>query len=491
MSENNSHKQILKSTGLVGGSQIIIIIIGIARTKVLAVLLGPVGVGLAGLYQSIISLVSMATNFGISFSAVRDIAQAASTNDTTKISSRITVLRRWLLFTGLLGALTALVLCVPISIYTFGDSSYAKPVAFLAISIFLGTISSGQLALLQGLRQLGSMAKANIIGAFIGLLIAVPVFWYWGHEGIVPSILLASFTSLVLSWHFSRRIKTVPVSLSLKETFHEGKQMVQLGFFTVITGFVDIGTMYLVRAYIANHAGIDGVGQFTAGWSISSMYISAIFTAMAADYFPRLSGVQSDAIKLKKMVNEQTEIAMLIAAPIIIMMIAFIKIVVHVFYSSKFGDTATILSWQLAGDFFKVLTWPMGFIFLVKGKGRQYVFTNIAWDVLYLLFVYIGWQFKGIEATGFAFALAYLVVLILSYALLKSLVGFSWSAQTLSYIYLFLPLLGIACASTLLFSGLLQYSIAIVVSILAVGFSFLQMKKFFNLSQILARFRKR
>ena len=74
MSEQDSKKQILKSTGILGFAQIFIILIGIIRVKVLAVLLGATGVGIAGLFQTTIDLLKSATGFGLGFSAVRDIA---------------------------------------------------------------------------------------------------------------------------------------------------------------------------------------------------------------------------------------------------------------------------------------------------------------------------------------------------------------------------------------------------------------------------------
>ena len=51
-----SYGQILKSSALVGGSQALNLGIGIVRTKAMALLLGPAGFGLFGLYGSIADL---------------------------------------------------------------------------------------------------------------------------------------------------------------------------------------------------------------------------------------------------------------------------------------------------------------------------------------------------------------------------------------------------------------------------------------------------
>lgn len=491
MPEKSTHNQILKSTGIIGGSQVVIIIIGIIRTKVLALILGPVGVGLAGLYQSVVNLVNMASSFGISFSAVREIALASGTNDQVKISTTILVLKRWAIVTGILGALVTIIFCIPISQFTFGSSSYAPAIALLSISVFLGIISSGQLALLQGLRMLELMAKVNILAALLGLLIAVPVYWYWGQTGIVPAILIGSLISFTLSWWYSKKVETVPVLLTIKDTFQEGRMMIKFGLFSVITGLVSLSTMYIVRAFIAKQGGVEGVGQFTAAWTISSMYMSAIFTAMAADYYPRLSSVSNDNAQVRKMVNEQTEIAILISAPIIIGMISFINIVVHLFYSSKFDLAATILNWQLAGDFFKVLSWPIGFIFLVKGKARQFIVSNVAWDALYLILVYVGWKFNGIESTGVAFLLAYLAVLLISYFMAKSTINFAWSSKCVLFIIVFLPLLILSTFSSIFLNGITQFFIGTIVTMAAMAFSYIQLKKLFDFNKIWARLRLR
>lgn len=419
MSEQDSKKKILKATGVLGSAQLLIIFIGMIRVKVLAILLGPVGVGIAGLFQATIDLLKAATGFGIGFSAVRDIAAASASQDENKIASTILVMRRWTWATGLSGMLLMIIFCKQLSQIAFGNETYATSIAILSATLLLTAVSSGQLALLQGLRMIGSMAKANVLGALIGLIGAVCIYYFWGVEGIVPAILLTYILALLISWLYSRKVKINSVQLSTAETFQKGKSMAALGFFMVITGLASTATMYLVRSFVVQQGGMASVGHFVAAWSISSMYISAVFGAMSADYFPRLSGVQDDPVAINKMVNEQTEIAVLLAAPIIICMISFVQLVIRIFYSADFLPTMSILDWQLMGDFFKVLAWPIGFILLAKGKGKHYIFTEIAWNVLYCTAVYIGWKYFKIEITGIAFLLAYIVYIFLLFVVTR------------------------------------------------------------------------
>src|ERR1700720_4961352 len=81
-----TYGQILKSSALVGGSSVINIAIGIVRTKAMALLLGPAGYGLFGLYGSIANLAQSLAGMGVNSSGVRQIAAAVGSGDSAQIA---------------------------------------------------------------------------------------------------------------------------------------------------------------------------------------------------------------------------------------------------------------------------------------------------------------------------------------------------------------------------------------------------------------------
>src|ERR1700759_5457105 len=89
-----TYGQILKSTAIVGGSTVLNVGIGIVRTKIMVLLLGPAGFGLAGLYTSIITLTQSIAGMGVNSSGVRQIAEAAGSNDQDRVARTAIVLRR-------------------------------------------------------------------------------------------------------------------------------------------------------------------------------------------------------------------------------------------------------------------------------------------------------------------------------------------------------------------------------------------------------------
>src|SRR5450432_1423810 len=130
---NKTYGQILKSSAMIGGSSVVNIGIGIIRTKAMALLLGPAGVGLMGLYGSILNLAESIASMGINSSGVRQIAEAAGSGETGRIGRTAATVRRTAIVLGVLGAVLLVVFSRQISTLTFGSDQHAADVATLSL----------------------------------------------------------------------------------------------------------------------------------------------------------------------------------------------------------------------------------------------------------------------------------------------------------------------------------------------------------------------
>ena len=433
-----SYKQIAKSTGIFGGSQFIIIVIGLVRTKVLAVLLGTAGVGLVGLFQSVIDLVRSLSGLGLSFSSVKDIAAAKNTNDRHRTSQTITVLYRWLWWTGISGMLLMIFFSAQLSEYVFGDKSKMWSVCLLSFCVLAGTLSSGQIALLQGLRQILKMAKASLYGALGGSVVAITLYSVLGIDGIVPALIAMSVIGLFFSWWYARGVKIEKVFMTAREIFLRGGEMVKLGLYTVISGLISTLTLFLIKSFMLKASDIETVGLFQSVWSVSNLYIGAILTSMAADYFPRLCGLRDKNSEIVRFSNEQARFVLIISTPMIVGMLLVASPVLNMLYSSKFLLAAGLLRWQILGAFLKVLIWPLGFILLAKGRGFRFFIVEFAWFAVYYLATLSLWPYFGLDAAGIAYLIAYLVYLPLVYMMVKPLCNFKYETSNILLMISFL-----------------------------------------------------
>lgn len=428
-SQTLSYRQVFKATGIFGGAQVFTILIGIVRAKIAALFLGPLGVGLNGLFTSPLGVISSISSLGIPFSAVRDISHANENGDEKSIAQVILTFRRWVWFTGALGFSATLCLAPWLSEWSFGNRDYTWAFCILSLTVFLSAVSGGQLGLLRGMRKMKDMALATVIGGFLSLLIAVPLYWMYGVDGVVPAILGGAVATLLISWSFSRRVKLVSVCQSWRETFIAGKSMVALGILITVAGIVTQIVGWVIYVFVGRVGGIEEVGLYAAGWGITNQYVGMVFSAMGADYLPRLSGVRDDNGKIREYANQQAEIAVLILAPILVAFMACLPLVVWILFTNEFLAIIPFVQWMLAGMLLKAVSWSLGFIVLAKGESKVFLFTEVGIKFVSVPAYLLGYYYGGLVGIGMGFVLIYTVYTALMFCVCRSRYDFSFSRE--------------------------------------------------------------
>ncbi|MDD3320473.1 MAG: oligosaccharide flippase family protein [Paludibacter sp.] len=417
----------MKATSLFGGVQVFQIIIQVIRSKFVALYLGPTGMGIVGLLTSTIGLISSLTNFGLSTSAVKNIAEAYGTNNENRIATIVTVMRRLVWGTGVLGAIITFIFAPWLSKFTFGNTEYDFAFYWVSITLLINQISSGQLVLMQGLRKLHHLAKANLLGAISTLFVNIPIYYYFNINGIVPVIIISSIFTLAFSYYFSHKIKISSVKVGKMRTIAEGKNMLVMGFAISLSGIFVNMAAYFIRIYIAKQGNVNDVGLYNAGFAIISTYVGLVFTAMATDYYPRLSAVIHNDILANSTINYQAEIAILILAPIIITFIIFINYVVILLYSYQFIAVTSMVYWAAIGMLFKAASWAVAFVFLAKGEGKLFFLNELIVNVYMMLLNVFGYHLWGLSGLGISFMLGYFFYLIQVYIIAKVKYNFSYN----------------------------------------------------------------
>lgn len=446
-SKPDSYNQILKSTSLIGGAAGINLLLGMVRMKFAAVLIGPVGVGLVGTYQAIQGMVGVLAGLGIQSSAVRDVAEAVGRQDNEAIGRTILSLRRICWLTGFVGAIAMVALAVPLSQYTFDSADYAPDIALLGPIILFSNIQGGQSALLQGMRRIGDLARLNVIGSVAGTAVTVALYSWLGMRGIIPSLLLISIIQLIATWRFSRKVHVPSVEMSWKESFKAINGMVRLGLVFMWNGVMLALVAYLTRAWISQEFDLLAVGIFTAAFSLSGMFVNFILGAMGADYYPRLTEVSRDFGAMRRLVNEQTEIGLLLAAPGLLATLTLAPWVIRIFYTDDFLPAAELLQWFILGCLGRVIAWPLGFVMLALAKSSWFFITETTFNLIHIVMIWVGLAAFGIEGVAGAFFLLYVLYTVAVYGVARHLIGFRWSPATLRLLLIFLPLVAIAFIS--------------------------------------------
>lgn len=428
-----TYGQILKSSALIGGSSAINVGLSIVRTKVMAVLLGPAGVGLFGVYWSILDLVRSIAGMGINTSGVRQIAEAVGSGDNLRIARTVTTLRRVALVLGGIGALLLLALCYPVSWLSFRNFDHTGAIALLALAAFFYDVSAGQGAVVQGMRRVGDLARISVLGGVYGTIFGIGIVYYFyqrgeAERGVVPSMVCVAAMILLTSWWYSRRIKVERVAMRFAEISTEVSGLLKLGFIFMLATLMSLAVAYFVRVIVLRYEGDEAAGYYQAAWALGGMYVGFILQAMGTDFYPRLTAVANDNKECNRLVNEQAEIGLLIAGPGVLGTLTFAPLVIQALYSARFTPAVEVLRWICLGMILRVASWPMGFILGAKGIRRAIFWSELAANGSQLGLAWLGVHFFGLNGTGMGFFASYVCYWLLVYFIVRSVSGFRWSA---------------------------------------------------------------
>lgn len=426
-----SHRQILRSSSIIGGASVANIVIGLLRTKIAALLLGPAGVGFIALLQSLVSTGSAIAGLGVASSSVRQLAEAGGAEDANAMDSNRQSLLYLTAALAVAGAAAFWLLRVPLAEHVLGDAALSEMVGWLGLAVAFTLLGASQVALLNGYRRIGDMARVSVFGALLGTLLGIAALVLWGKEGILPYVISAPLAAMIVGAVIVRRMPSAErVRASLAEVRRRSVPMLKLGLSFMVAGVSTTGAFLAVRAIISQRLGAVALGHFSAAWMISMTYIGFVLQAMGTDYYPRLTAAFHDRRLVNRMVNEQSDVALLLAAPVLIGMQAAAPWVIHLLYSSKFDGAVDILRWQIMGDALKILSWPLGFVIVACGKGRIFVMTETLAVAVYLAFVWGGIGPLGLVSTGVGFLVMYVVYLPVVYWIARRITGFRWNSTT-------------------------------------------------------------
>ncbi len=421
---------LVKSMVMIGGAQGGNIIMSILRVKVLALLLGPAGVGLLGVYNNLREAASITAGLGLTTSGVRELA---STKGEDAALSRVRRVLFWAL--ALQGGLAAAVVWISreaLALWLLGDTVHATSIGFVGVAVFIFMLSASQMVLLQGMRQIADMARATIIGAAAGSVAGIVGVWVLGMQGLIWFILAPPLATMLVATFYTRKLpRPATAPMGAADIFRTWRGMVRLGVAFMLGGLLTTASLLLVRGYLTRELGLDAAGQFAASWAISMTYVGFLLNAMGADYLPRLTEVIHDQKASTALMNDQLQLGLALGGPFLLALIAVAPWFISLLYSADFDGTVRLLQWQSIGNIFKLASWAFGFAIVAAGRSGLFLFSQVLFNVIFIGLIWFGLPAFGIEITAVAFLIAYGVGLIWNTFLVHYLHGFRFQRLSL------------------------------------------------------------
>lgn len=405
-----------------GGTEIIRIFFAIIRSKIIAVLLGPTGIGIASLIQTPINLITTFTASGTDRSAIRNISSASNNKESKNTTLEVINSLQFLtILLSIFGGILMFCFSKQLSYWSFDNYQYNTWFKILSLVIPCILITNSNLAILRGFQKTKHLAKFTISNSVISVVIAAIIYFMYGLDGIPIVIFLVALVQLILSFYFTQNLTQFHKGVQLLKDYRItiARDILTIGFFLSLGTILALATSYLLRIYIRENGNLAQVGLYSAGFTIIHTYFGAFFIALSNDYYPRLASLLGNRKEVFVLVNNQTSVTTLILGPALILFIGFINPIVIILYGKEFLGIREMLITGGIGIIFKACSYTLGMIFTAQGNTKIILRTEIVTNISLIIFSILLYQHFSISGLGVAFIFSNFSALIYNYIVCK------------------------------------------------------------------------
>lgn len=475
--EKNSYRSILKGTSFLGGVQIFLVLINLIRGKFIALLLGPEGMGMANLFNTSSNTVQRFASLGLNLAVVKEVAEHKE--DETALSLIKAISARLIMATALIGGLFCVFFAGWLSRLSFGTDEYSWQFMLLGVAVFLTVAGNGKMSVLQGLHEVEALSKSTLYGALSGLLVSVPLYYFFGNKGIVPAmVIFAGVTYTVYSIYLRKKTGKTRAYFSWREHRKEIRSLLGLGLILMASDLLGSLSNYLLSIFLRAHGSLGELGLYQAANSITNQYIGVVFAAMSLDYFPRLTAVASSNADMTEVVNRQSVLNALVTTPMVILLIAFAPLVIKILLSGEFAVVTPLLRLLGVGILFKAFSFPMGYIAFAKGnKMLFFILEGLFGNFLTLALGCVSFYYMGLTGLGYAMVADFGICVLVYYVVNRRMYGYRFGHTVVVNYFAGIVLVAAAFAATLVEEAAVSYSFLSVLSVVSCTYSFFKVRK--------------
>ena len=491
--KNTAYRSIVKATGVFGTMQVFRTIISVISSKFVAVYLGPIGFGLLSLLNNAVNIIVAITNFEFLTVATREVALVSNSDDDSQLYKTITLLQRMAVVIGVLGAIVSSLFSKILSVMTFGNPDKQHWFIIVSFYLLITSFSNARMAILQGVNNIKTLALCNIASAFITAVGSVIIYYFLRIEGIIWVMLYSSVVVFLVTLYFTRQYTFKFNTLGFKDFYDTSSPIFKFGFFMSVNLILGQICNFVIKLYL-NDSGASSqvLGYYEVSTVILINYLGLIFHAMSYDFYPKLTSVSSDNEKVKLLVNNQIEIALILVTPAIIFLYLAAPFLIKLLYTKDFLNTFLILKIALFSVILKAIIFPLGYIVLVKGDKKLFFKQALFSDFLNLVFSIVLYKYYGLLGLGIAYFLNYTIYAVYVYKMVNKQYGFSFVETCRKLIIVNLSIGVMAIVIIYSFEQLYVYVLISFLFLVSMFYSYKELNQRINIKELIHKkiFRK-
>jgi PST family polysaccharide transporter len=383
--------------------------------KVVAVWLGPAGLGLYSQLRQIVQAATIGATFGGTNAVVQGLSEREQEMDRRRF--RATASR---LICILCAAVTLVFLIfAPVLTRVFLSSDEPGLIAsvrWLSVAVLMSVGATYGIAVLNGYRAYRILALTQIAGP-LGLVVALAAAYFLKfeyHPEMLAWLFVLCFgiSFLVGAWGVVRLPREVLAISYETMPFREIWEFVKFAVSILCAAFSTSAAMLLIRSWIIESRGLAFTGLFEAGWTLTFNYTTLFLTACSIIYLPMLT--RSTEPNSQRVCMLRTAYLVLSAGTLICyLMVMFKTPLIRLLYSSQFDDAGNLLVILAVAAILRGVSWVYGMLIVATRKSQTLLLSEVLRNIVLLAFVWHCLRtYSTLEALGWAFVAANFLYLI-------------------------------------------------------------------------------
>jgi PST family polysaccharide transporter len=373
----------LLKTTLKNASHVVVrFILGFLNIKILAYLVGPAGMAMVGQFQNFLQLGANISGLGFSNGIVKNISQHQESPSKQHLIISTALVAVFIC--ALLVGIAVLIGAHFFSVYIFKSDEYVSIVRFSGVYFISSSIVVIYMALLNGLEKLSRFIKINILLSTSGFVIALLAIYTYQLQGVLWAqlflFLVAFIQVIIVLKHYFKGKKIVFSFVALSS-------LSNYGIMALVSGVLGPLTYFVIRRIIANALSWEVAGMWEGLNKISTNYIALVSMSFSYYFLPTFS-------RLTNYTEIRSEIKRSLVILIIVLICGALGVywtkgfIIQLLFTNHFKSMEGLFFWQVVGDFFKILSWVIGYLFIAKEKVKIYLYTEISSSLLQIGMAY-------------------------------------------------------------------------------------------------------
>jgi O-antigen/teichoic acid export membrane protein len=394
-----------------GISTLIRIATAFIMSKILAIYLGPSGMGLIGQLSNFVTIALALAGGLINNGVVKYVAEYKAVSPS-KLPLLIGTSFRFVVVSGLLVGAGLLIFARFISGQIFLSNDYRFVFILFGLSIVFYSLNNFLQAIVNGFKEFRLFNLINISSSLFSLLISFWLIYRLQTKGALISLVINQSVCILITLVFlknkewlSRHFFTARLHLPILKNLSRFILMA-----LVSTACVPVAQMY-VRSFIIRHFSLADAGLWEAVNRISTIYLMFFVTTLTTYYLPRLSEINNQKA-LKEEIVKVYKIVLPVVCLSSFLIYLFRNYIISLLFTSEFQLAHQLFLFQTIGDVLKIAAWLLAFQMVAKAMTSAFIITEIVFSASFIFLSVQGLTYFGLVGVTYAYALNYLLYLV-------------------------------------------------------------------------------